>query len=147
MFFYQFYPKQDSIKFLKNNNEVVTDLPDLDGTLQNIVIEPDIEIQTLSDDFQMDDGDEIMYIWPFKKNQYFVLRSNWFFVYFCSENTVNGGLTGNTTDEGVIEMAAKETFCCYSCKASLYHRKDALNWEAMEFCSEKCLSKSYSLLL
>ena len=41
---------------------MVTDLPDLDGTLQNIVIEPDIEIQTLSDDFQMDDGDEIMYM-------------------------------------------------------------------------------------
>jgi len=59
LFFSQFYPRQD-IKFLKNNNEVVTDLPDLDGTLQNIVIEPDIEIQTLSDDFQMDDGEEIM---------------------------------------------------------------------------------------
>lgn len=78
----------------------------------------------------------------------FCLQNNLvsFFI-FHSETTVNGGLTGCTSDEGVIEMAAKETFCCYSCKASLYHRKDALNWEAMEFCSDKCLSKSTSFYL
>lgn len=37
----------------------MTDIPDMDGTLQDIVVEPDIEIQTLSDEFQMDyeDGD------------------------------------------------------------------------------------------
>lgn len=58
MFFFQHFPKQD-ISFVKSNNEVVTDIPDMDGTLQDIVVEPDIEIQTLSDEFQMDyeDGD------------------------------------------------------------------------------------------
>ena len=51
------------------------------------------------------------------------------------------------TPNELIEKAARETLCCCSCRISLYSRKDVILWESMEFCSEKCLSKSFIIEL
>lgn len=45
-----------------------------------------------------------------------------------------------TTSIDQTEKLARETLACWSCRVSLHDRTDALLWESMEFCSEKCLS-------
>lgn len=52
----------------------------------------------------------------------------------------NGGGGASHGVEDVIETAARESLTCYTCRVSLYDVTDPLVWEAMEFCSVKCLS-------
>lgn len=92
-------------------------LPDLSGSLQDIVVEPDIEIHTFPDDYSID----------------------------CQEDSdgvgfSNGALTSSSAVDDVIETAVRETLTCVSCSSPLINLADALIWEALEFCSEKCLS-------
>ncbi|KAI9559323.1 hypothetical protein GHT06_016112 [Daphnia sinensis] len=90
-----------------------------DSIQDHIVIEPDIEIHTLSDEFQMEFEDsEISPIM----------------------NSLSNVVATTPIDQ--IEKLARETLACWSCRISLYDRTDALLWESMEFCSEKCL-KTY----
>lgn len=56
--------------------------------------------------------------------------------------TVDSASNASTSSIEQIEKAAKETLCCSSCSISLYNKTDSLQWESMEFCSDKCLSKS-----
>lgn len=45
----------------------------------------------------------------------------------------------NAAVDAEIEKIAQESIVCMSCKTGLYGRTDTLVWEAMEFCSDKCL--------
>ncbi|XP_057368790.1 zinc finger MYM-type protein 3-like [Daphnia carinata] len=90
-----------------------------DSLQDHIVIEPDIEIHTLSDEFQMEFEDSEA---------------------SPAMNSLSSVVA--TTFHDQTEKLARETLACWSCRTSLYDRTDALLWESMEFCSEKCL-KTY----
>lgn len=114
------------------NEKESEDLKLQDSSLDHIIIEPDIEIQTLSDEFQMEFEESEARYKLFK-----------FALDYMRLRTPNSSapVTGQVTSIEQIEKAAKETLCCSSCSASLYNRTDSLLWESMEFCSDKCLSK------
>lgn len=90
-----------------------------DSLQQHIVIEPDIEIHTLSDEFQME----------FEDSETSPVM-----------NSISSVVATTSIDQ--TEKLARETLACWSCRVSLHDRTDALLWESMEFCSEKCL-KTY----
>ena len=57
------------------------------------------------------------------------------------EEFCNGSAIASTsTIYDVIETAVRETLTCVSCSSPLINLADALIWESLEFCSEKCLS-------
>ena len=98
----------------------------------DIVVEPDIEIQTLSDEFQMDCNDPEP--WYIKS----------FIPFLTAVDDVL--IFSSTAVDADLQAAAKESLCCWSCKTCLFDRRDTLAWESMEFCSDKCLSKNLQFL-
>jgi len=115
------YFKSKQVCFInaKESDEksVEEELPELSDSLCDMVVEPDIEIHTFPDDFQIDcDGGDL-----------------------CTSPYTNGGISSSNSVDNVIETAIRETLCCFSCNSLLIDVTDAFIWEALEFCSEKCL--------
>lgn len=52
----------------------------------------------------------------------------------------NGTTTTSSAVDNIIETAVRETLTCVSCSSPLINLAEAFIWEALEFCSEKCLS-------